>query len=469
MALFKSGSRGSGVGSLQSNLAKLGFKEVGKADNIFGRKTQTAVKNFQKKYGLKVDGLAGKNTLAKINSLITAQSKPKAAPAKPATVKPKTPAKPTGPRLENPNEGFFATGDVALPNQRVDLNTILQRSQQMLNPLINQQKQTATSTFSQELQKLNDQMASRGLLASGLAATQQRQGIEALASQLSGIEAQGQADALANAYDLGNFQENQRQFDMGFALEEGALTGKYLPAGARDLMNQLATQKQIIQNGSSTEQQRKIADRKANDIRRTLNTMGLATNNLGEKATLQDVLNSIGSGSVGSNTLQENQRIAENEQRGIENAQWQKRFNQDVTQFNREMTLQEQSEQFRRQMETRVQDFQEKQAQIDNDLAARGLNLEEARQKLDEMATMTDLDYQKFQMDMGISEEEARRATNGAVAEAMRFSDMEKAYEWLYMNANGFYEDGVDVSQVLSALDQRFGGNVGASPFPSNP
>ncbi|WP_456275027.1 peptidoglycan-binding domain-containing protein [Bacillus sp. AK031] len=45
------------------------------ADGIYGTETEMAVMRFQRKYGLRVDGLAGTQTLGKLNQLLTT-SKP---------------------------------------------------------------------------------------------------------------------------------------------------------------------------------------------------------------------------------------------------------------------------------------------------------------------------------------------------------------------------------------------------------
>lgn len=55
------GSRGGAVKTSQSRLGALGF-ECGIADGIFGRKTAWAVKQFQKKRGLKVSGIVRVDT-----------------------------------------------------------------------------------------------------------------------------------------------------------------------------------------------------------------------------------------------------------------------------------------------------------------------------------------------------------------------------------------------------------------------
>ncbi len=56
------GSRGTEVRNIQTRLKKWGYYN-GAVDGIYGQKTAAAVKYFQRKNGLKVDGIAGKETL----------------------------------------------------------------------------------------------------------------------------------------------------------------------------------------------------------------------------------------------------------------------------------------------------------------------------------------------------------------------------------------------------------------------
>lgn len=55
------GSRGADVRELQSRLGYLGYYH-GKIDGIFGTRTRTAVRSFQWRFGMKVDGIAGPKT-----------------------------------------------------------------------------------------------------------------------------------------------------------------------------------------------------------------------------------------------------------------------------------------------------------------------------------------------------------------------------------------------------------------------
>ena len=62
-ALSKYGSRGEEVKTIQTKL-KRWYYYFGNIDGIYGSQTMEAVKYFQRKNGLAVDGIAGKNTLA---------------------------------------------------------------------------------------------------------------------------------------------------------------------------------------------------------------------------------------------------------------------------------------------------------------------------------------------------------------------------------------------------------------------
>jgi len=62
------GSRGADVVDLQTKLVQLGYN-LGRVDGVFGPKTETALKNFQKDHGLKVDGLAGTSAIKELDNL----------------------------------------------------------------------------------------------------------------------------------------------------------------------------------------------------------------------------------------------------------------------------------------------------------------------------------------------------------------------------------------------------------------
>ena len=66
---LRKGATGTAVKTLQTNLKKLGFYTA-YVDGSFGATTESAVKAFQRKYGLTADGVAGSATLKKIESVV---------------------------------------------------------------------------------------------------------------------------------------------------------------------------------------------------------------------------------------------------------------------------------------------------------------------------------------------------------------------------------------------------------------
>ena len=70
---LRKGATGAAVKTLQTNLKKLGFYTA-YVDGSFGSTTESAVKAFQRKYGLTADGVAGSATLKKIESAVASAS-----------------------------------------------------------------------------------------------------------------------------------------------------------------------------------------------------------------------------------------------------------------------------------------------------------------------------------------------------------------------------------------------------------
>ncbi len=66
-SILKRGSRGEAVRQVQKRLIELGYLN-GSADGIFGPMTEAAVRAFQRKAGIVVDGLVGSQTIAKLFS-----------------------------------------------------------------------------------------------------------------------------------------------------------------------------------------------------------------------------------------------------------------------------------------------------------------------------------------------------------------------------------------------------------------
>ena len=72
-ALSKYGSRGSEVTQIQEKLKRWGYY-TGNVDGIYGSQTVAAVKRFQQKNGLTVDGIAGPKTLTAMGIMTSSSS-----------------------------------------------------------------------------------------------------------------------------------------------------------------------------------------------------------------------------------------------------------------------------------------------------------------------------------------------------------------------------------------------------------
>ncbi|WP_280771452.1 L,D-transpeptidase family protein [Salipaludibacillus daqingensis] len=66
-SIYRLGSKGDGVKSMQKELTSLGYNPKG-VDGIFGPATRSAVMTFQRDHKLKVDGIAGPQTLKSISN-----------------------------------------------------------------------------------------------------------------------------------------------------------------------------------------------------------------------------------------------------------------------------------------------------------------------------------------------------------------------------------------------------------------
>lgn len=64
-AVYKRGSRGEGVRRIQNVLVQEGLY-TGSVDGIYGERTESAVRSYQEAHGLRVDGIAGDETLSQM-------------------------------------------------------------------------------------------------------------------------------------------------------------------------------------------------------------------------------------------------------------------------------------------------------------------------------------------------------------------------------------------------------------------
>lgn len=133
-AVIRYGSKGDRVKTLQQALITLGYL-TGSPDGIFGSKTRTAVKSFQRSNKLTVDGVAGKKTLTAIQSSLargaSSQSDSPVQASSSATASP-TPAPTPIPDDGELNPRISAPSGVQLLHWYNDVKPSLSGGQQLL-------------------------------------------------------------------------------------------------------------------------------------------------------------------------------------------------------------------------------------------------------------------------------------------------------------------------------------------------
>ena len=86
--VLKLGSQGDAVRAVQSRLKLLGYS-IGSIDGDFGQTTESALKAFQERNNLRVDGIAGSATLGRLNSSAALPARPTPAPTRRPTPTPR--------------------------------------------------------------------------------------------------------------------------------------------------------------------------------------------------------------------------------------------------------------------------------------------------------------------------------------------------------------------------------------------
>ncbi len=119
--------RGDDVKAVQNMLKSLGYN-VGSVDGVYGTKTEDAVKSFQQKYRLNIDGIVGKNTWGKLLEVTSATPTPSPTPE---PVKPNDFYKQLIVQAENyaqkhkPNNGYTVNAMKAICNANLPSGTNL--------------------------------------------------------------------------------------------------------------------------------------------------------------------------------------------------------------------------------------------------------------------------------------------------------------------------------------------------------
>ncbi|MBE7042268.1 MAG: hypothetical protein E7399_02095 [Ruminococcaceae bacterium] len=153
---FRNGSSGAGVMELQHSLNVILGTNLA-VDGKYGNNTVSAVKQFQTKYGLTVDGIAGKNTNNKINEIRKGNSQ-KPTPAPTSTSKPSTNPD-SSLKISNPNQNI----------QKGQSGTAVKELQQCLNKILGINLEVDGKFGDKTLEAVKQFQSKYGLTVDGIA------------------------------------------------------------------------------------------------------------------------------------------------------------------------------------------------------------------------------------------------------------------------------------------------------------
>lgn len=119
--------------------------------------------------------------------------------------------------------------------------------------------------------------------------------------------------------------------------------------------------------------------------------------------------------------------------------------------FGRELNFKEKS--FDREM-----NFQEQDSMIKNDLASRGLDLDEIKIGIDRFTAESDAEYKLRQEQSGLSEYEASTNTNRAIGTILGVDSLAEGFAFIESQTNAWASSGVDFKSVINALESKFPG-----------
>lgn len=305
-----------------------------------------------------------------------------------------------------------------------------------------------------------------------------------------------------------SFAEGNRQFDKNFSLDEAATTGRYMPAEAQSQINRILELKQINEKGGISSVERAKNSAEADSIRRTLASLGVDTSAFASNTGYSQALQSIPN--MGRNTLaQQDRDLAKTEvmgtqqsvqaqgliqtilqaKQGNENKATtaaQKKANNtaaanarnqlaalgfDVSKLGSNVgyaqalknadslgaaTLGSKKQAFEEQAFGREMNFKEELAYIEADLKSRGYDIDEVKNSISLFSAQSDADYKIHQQSIGVSDEEAKKATNEIINILMGSKTAADALAYIHEEGANLSSRGVNTTEVLKSLVYKF-------------
>ncbi|TQR97304.1 hypothetical protein [Paenibacillus ottowii] len=249
--------------------------------------------------------------------------------------------------------------------------------------------------------------------------------------------AQQQAQQLANLYGL------QYQQDVTKPMAEAQLTGNYMPAEARQAINDILTFKNQAETKGTTAQQRADLSAQADNRRKILESLGINSAAYGANVNAN---NAAQNASTGFRTLQGQQQDLQRKESNLNAANvvsqmtgravtpqddWQG-LNRQANNPNTPLTLQAQQQQFNNSLAARQQEFNEGQQSWENQFN---------QAKFDE-------DVRQFGLNYAIDQQRTAIQQDGNTIDWLKYGDS--------LNGTTAKYSGASVNQVIDGIRQQY-------------
>lgn len=333
------------------------------------------------------------------------------------------------------------------------------------NSMLELSQKQADKAGLQAMETMND----RGILNSTITADrvgQIKQGAsDAVLASIPGLAGNFDAKQSANSAGLQNllntvlgagqfqqtFAEDNLRFDKNYQLDEAKVTGRYSSLESKAAMDELASAMSVLQNKSSTSQQKIVAQQKADAAKQVLAVNGINGTGVIDSMTPQQMLGKISS--LPAPTLAWRDQV---HTQGMDKANL--ALDKEKLQFDKDSFAKDLA--YKQNTFDREMNFTEQNALIKADLEARGLDLDELRIGIDRFSAESDAEYKAIQSQLGLDDQTAKANTNAAIGEVLKASSAADALEFISRSASSWAQSGVDIREVMSAIEKRFPGTT---------
>lgn len=288
-----------------------------------------------------------------------------------------------------------------------------------------------------------------------------------LSTILSAGESQRGFDESQRQFNT-QFGETQRQFNAQLPMQEAAITGRYMPAGAQDIIQQILDNKTKAESKGITKEERDAISSDTNILRNKLSAMGIDPNLFGSNVSLQQAYANAGKAGMPTADAQSSilgtimslpgmyGSLPSGAGQAISQLPMYSSLSGILSGLAGQPTIAQGAQTFNQNMAQQQFDFSKEQFTFDKTVKTNAMAIDNANQKLNAAKFEQDKNYQKWLQDNQITEQQGIKATNGYISQLMAQGSREAAMSYIVQHANDITNDGGNVTQLMNAIDAMY-------------